>query len=432
MSQPFPSAPSRVHYAWYVVGITFVTLLVAAGIRSMPGVLIIPLEQEFGWSRATISFAVSVNLVLYGLMGPFAAALMDWMGIRRTMMLSLTLIAAGVVITPLMTEPWQLVLLWGVVVGGGTGMTALVLGATVVNRWFADRRGLVMGMLTASTATGQLVFLPLLAAIVQNQGWRPAVIGVAVVALLVVPVIGLIMRDRPAVIGVLPLGQKDADVTTAPTRPANPIKAALDGLRIGVRSKDFWLLFGTFFICGCSTNGLIGTHLIPACIDQGIPEVRAAGLLAMMGIFDLVGTTLSGWLSDRYDSRVLLFWYYGLRGLSLVFLPFSFDLSFYGLSLFAVFYGLDWIATVPPTVRLSADAFGRERAGIMFGWIFAGHQLGAAFASFGAGTLRTALDGYLEAFIIAGLLCLGAACMSLMIGNRAREPGRPVEVPAEA
>jgi sugar phosphate permease len=421
-------ARGRIHYGWYVAGITFVTLLVAAGIRSMPSILIVPVEQEFGWSRATISFAVAINLILYGLMGPFAAAFMDRLGVRTTIVISLVLVASGVALTPLMTAPWQLVLLWGVVVGTGTGMTALVLGATVVNRWFSEQRGLVMGMLTASTATGQLLFLPLLAMIVEELGWRTAVLGVACAALLIVPLVMLLMRERPRDVGLAPFGKTEMEAVP-PRSTANPFAVAIGALVEGSRSRDFWLLFGTFFICGLSTNGLIGTHLIAACFDAGIPEVRAAGLLAMMGIFDLIGTTLSGWLSDRYDNRYLLAWYYGLRGLSLLWLPFALDLSFFGLSLFAVFYGLDWIATVPPTVRLATNTFGKEKAPMMFGWIFTGHQLGAAVAAFGAGVLRTAMDGYLEAFLLAGLACLVAVAMSLMIG---RQPAAPARVVSEA
>jgi sugar phosphate permease len=309
-------------------------------------------------------------------------------------------------------------------------MTALALGATVVNRWFSTRRGLVMGVLTASTATGQLLFLPLMASIVERYGWRTAVFGIAAVALVVVPLVGLLMRNQPADVGRAPYGD-DGPVRPLARSTANPAGVALRALARGVRSGDFWLLAGGFFICGVSTNGLIGTHLIPACIDHGIPEVRAAGLLAVMGIFDLVGTTASGWLSDRFDSRYLLFWYYGLRGLSLIYLPYAFDLSFYGLPVFAVFYGLDWIATVPPTVRLTANAFGKENVGVVFGWIAAAHQLGAATAAFGAGAIRTATGNYLGAFIIAGGLCVLAALMSLAVGWR-RGGRRPATATASA
>ncbi|MBW4596706.1 MAG: MFS transporter [Brasilonema angustatum HA4187-MV1] len=410
-------ARRSLHYGWLVAGLTFIALLVAAGIRSAPGVLIVPLEQEFGWTRATISLAISINLVLYGLIGPFAATLMERIGISRTMVFALAFLAVGVGLTTLMSASWQLVLLWGIIVGSGTGIIALVLGAVVVNRWFSQQRGLVLGVLTASTATGQLVFLPILASLVEHFGWRVATLTLSGVALLVIPLIAIFMRDRPSQVGLRPFGDKSETAEVLQPR-ANSIASTLRLLWLGMRQRDFWLLFGSFFICGASTNGLIGTHLIPACVDHGIPEVKAAGLLAVMGLFDFVGTTLSGWLSDRWNNRYLLCWYYGLRGLSLIFLPFSFDLSFYGLSVFAVFYGLDWIATVPPTVRLTANVFGKENVGVMFGWIVAGHQLGAATAALGAGALRTWLGSYLQAFILSGVLCLIAAVLVLRIGQR--------------
>jgi sugar phosphate permease len=405
------------HYGWIVAGLTFFVLLATAGVRSSPGVLIVPLEREFGWSRATISFAVSVNLVLYGLIGPFAAALMERLGVRWTMLGSLAIVATGVALTTRMTEPWQLVMLWGVVVGAGTGMTAIVLGATVVNRWFTERRGLVLGVLTASTATGQLVFLPMLAAVVGRFGWRPAVLIVAGVAVMIVPLIACFMRDRPSDVGLRPFRAPEG-ADEPPRAIGNPFAAALEALSVGMRSRDFWLLAGSFFVCGASTSGLIGTHLIPACLDYGIPEVQGAGLLAMMGIFDLAGTTASGWLSDRQDNRTLLCWYYALRGLALIFLPFGLGVASWGLPIFAVVYGLDWIATVPPTVRLTADAFGKARAGIMFGWIVAAHQLGAAAAAFGAGAVRSWVGDYQRAFLTSGALCLITAAMVLQIGRR--------------
>jgi sugar phosphate permease len=421
--------PGKLHYAWIVAGVTFLTLLAAAGLRATPGVLIVPLETEFGWSRATISFAVGVNIFLYGLVGPFAAAVMDRFGLRRTMLGALICITTGVALTPLMTQSWQLTLLWGVVVGTGSGATALVLGATVVARWFAVRRGLVMGVLTASTATGQLIFLPLLAALAEHYGWRSVSLAVGGVAAALIPVVAFLMRDRPEEIDLAPYG------TAGDWRPVlaargNPAATALRALRDGLRSRDFWLLAGSFFICGASTNGLIGTHLIPACLDHGIPQVAGASLLAAMGVFDLIGTTASGWLSDRCSNRSLLAWYYGLRGLSLIYLPFAFDISFYGLSLFAIFYGLDWIATVPPTVRLATRAFGAERCPIMFGWIAAAHQLGAALVAFAAGALRVEFGAYLQAFLVSGALCLVAALMVLLIGRSREQPLAP-PVPAE-
>ncbi len=419
----------RIHPAWRVAAVTFLVLLVAAGVRSAPSVLMVPLEREFGWSRATISFAVGVNIFLYGFAGPFAAAVLERFGLRRTVGVALALLSLGVALTPLMTAPWQLVGLWGVMVGGASGVTALVLASTVASRWFSARRGLVMGVLTASTATGQLVFLPLFAQLVLGVGWRAvSVLLACVAAALILPVLGF-MRDRPSDLGIPPYGGAAVVPRVAPT--VNPAVRAVNALRTGVASRDFWLLSGSFFVCGASTNGLIGTHLIPACLDNGIVEVTAAGLLAAMGVFDMVGTTLSGWLSDRWDNRALLAWYYGLRGLSLLFLPFALAGDFIGqagLVVFAVFYGLDWIATVPPTVRLTAGCFGEENAPVMFAWIACMHQVGAAAAAWGAGVVRVAADSYVPAFLTAGGLCLVASVLVTFIG--ARPKVRPGAVPA--
>jgi predicted MFS family arabinose efflux permease len=330
-------------------------------------------------------------------------------------MAALAIIAVGVALTPLMQKSWQLVLLWGVVVGSGSGVTALVLGATVAARWFERQRGLVVGVLTASTATGQLVFLPLFASLLEAYGWRSVSLTIASVAALMIIPVALLMRDYPSDLN-LPL-YGGSRVVAPSTAAAKPFQRALAALREACGYRNFWLLSGSFFICGASTNGLIGTHLIPACLDHGIPEVAGASLLAAMGVFDFFGTTLSGWLSDRIDGRKLLAWYYGLRGLSLICLPFTFQYSFYGLSLFAVFYGLDWIATVPPTVRLAAETFGEQSVGIYFGWIAATHQLGAAFAAWTAGMLRSSTGDYLSAFISAGALCLAASIMVTFIGR---------------
>ncbi len=410
-----------VHYAWVVFAVTFVTLLGAAGFRSTPSILMVPLEQEFGWSRALVGFAVSVNLLLFGFSGPFAAALMLRFGVRRVVAFALATIATGALLTTQMQEPWQLILLWGVVVGLGTGCMATVLAATVASRWFVEKRGVVLGLLTAASATGQLVFLPALAWLATNEGWRMAAVLTASGALLgIIPVL-LFMRDWPADVGERPYGASADDPPQA--RPTgNPIVNAVAGFRRASSSRSFWRLSGTFFICGLSTNGLIGTHLIPAAMDHGIAEVAAAGLLATVGIFDVIGTTVSGWLTDRWDSRKLLFVYYGLRGLSLMLLPLAFGASQFGLILFIVFYGLDWVATVPPTVSLSADIFGREQGPIVYGWVFAAHQVGAAVAATGAGVIRGVTGDYLLAFLSAGLLCLVAAAMSLAIGRTGERP----------
>ena len=418
---------TKLHYAWIVTGVTFVTLLAAAGARAMPGVVLLSFGNEFQWSRAKVSSIVSINIFLYGLIGPFAAALYQRFGLRRTMLAAMALLGVGYGLSMWATHYWQFVMLWGLVVGAGSGMAATVLGAAVANRWFTERRGLVMGVLTASTATGQLIFLPSLATVVTTSGWRSAPIIVAIATVLVAPVIWIFMRDDPREVGLRPFGEDVAGLDEAGATKAgvsdpgynkgNPAKRAVSVLFEATRVRDFWLLAGSFFICGASTNGLIGTHLIAAAFDCGIPEVRAASLLAMMGLFDLVGTTASGWLSDRYNCRYLLFGYYGLRGLSLMFLPQALLGPAAGLGVFAVFYGLDWIATVPPTMRLTGEVFGREKASIVFGWVVASHQVGAAFAAYAAGVLRTELGSYAWAFIGAGALCVMAAVAVLPIAR---------------
>jgi MFS family permease len=422
-------ASRNVHYGWVVAAVTFLTMLVVAGAVGATGVLLLPLQREFGWETSEISGALAIRLLLFGLMGPFAAALINRFGVRKVTLSSLALITSGLALSLLMTQVWQLILLWGIVVGFGTGLTALVLGATIATRWFSTRRGLVIGLLTASSATGQLVFMPLLAAIAEQAGWRAALVLLCGLLLLVAAAVLALMRDRPSDLALLPFGENTDAVALPVAAPAGSIAfAALDALREAAKTRVFWILFATFFICGASTNGLIQPHLIPFCADYGVPEVKAAGLLAMMGVFDFIGTVGSGWLSDRFDNRWLLFWYYALRGLSLLYLPLS-DFTFYGLSLFAMFYGLDWIATVPPTVRLTAERFGRERANLVFGWVFAGHQLGAASAAFGAGLVRSELATYVPAFIVSGMLCLVGAALILAL-QRAGKDAAMSQAPA--
>ncbi|MCE6075127.1 MFS transporter [Agrobacterium vitis] len=413
-------ARRNIHYGWIVVAATFLTMLVTAGAMGAPGVLIKPLQDEFGWETSQISSALAVRLVLFGLMGPFSAAFMNYFGVRKVIFFAMILISSGFIGSLFMTKIWQLLLLWGVVVGLGTGLTAMVLAATVSARWFTRHRGLVVGMLSASSATGQLVFLPLMAQLTESYGWRMTVFFVCGMILLAALIVLAVMRDRPSDLNLPSFGEEQV-ITPLPqtggllTMLATPVSV----LREVSKTSTFWILFATFFICGLSTNGLIQTHFVTLCGDFGILPVAAASVLAVMGIFDFFGTIGSGWLSDRFDNRWLLFWYYGLRGLSLLFLPFS-DFSFYGLSIFAVFYGLDWIATVPPTVKIAADRFGREKAGIVFGWVFTGHQLGAATAAYGAGLSRTELQSYLPAFFIAGAFCLLASILAITLEKTGR------------
>ncbi len=417
-----------VHRAWWVAGITMAALVAAAGFRSSTGALLVPLEQEFGWSRATTSGAVSLNLILYGLTAPFAAALMERFGLRRVVAVSLTLVAVGSGLTLVMTSPWQLWLLWGFAVGVGTGSLALVFGAIVANRWFVKHRGVVIGAFSAASSTGQLVFLPLIAQLADGPGWRWASGLVAAFALALVPLVLLLLHDRPADCGSTPYGAPDGWTEPPVADPGRgAASVAIGTLRESARSRTFWILFVTFWICGWSTNGLIGTHFIPAAHDHGMPATTSAGLLALIGVFDIIGTVASGWLTDRVDSRYLLFGYYFFRGLSLLAVP-----ALLGphvqptLFVFIVFYGLDWVATVPPTVALCRQHFGIERSGVVFGWVFAAHMVGAGVAASFAGWIRTAQGDYLLAWFTAGVLCLGAAALCLLIPPHGAADSEPV------
>jgi MFS family permease len=405
--------PFGQRYAFVVVAVIFLALLIAAGLRSAPGVLMLPLEEAFGWRRDVISLAAAIGIFLYGLAGPFAASLMDRVGLRRTLLGAIALMSAATGASLFMTEPWQLIATWGVFSGVGSGAVASVLGATIVNRWFKTNRGLMMGLMSASSATGMLVFLPLLAALAQSGGWQPVVIAVSLATAALLPLIYFLVPERPASIGQTRYGADKDEMADAPAQ-GNFFMTTLATLRRAAGTRVFWYLFATFFVCGFTTNGLVGTHLIAYCGDMGIPEVNAAGLLALMGVFDLIGTTFSGWLTDRFDPRKLLGVYYGVRGLSLIYLPFS-GFSGTSLTIFAILYGLDWIATVPPTLRLSNEAFGDRSGPLVFGWIVAGHQVGAATAAFFGGALREMQGDYVLAFQIAGMTAIAAAALSLMI-----------------
>ena len=403
-----------IHFSWIVMTIAFLTMLTSSAALGLPGAFLQPLSKEFGWTTEQISSAMALRFMLYGLIGPFAAVLMERYGLRRIVCSALVLIATGLVLATRMTALWQLLVLWGIVLGVGSGLTALVLGATVANRWFEQRRGLVMGLLTASSATGQLIFLPIAASLIEHHGWRMAVIPVFTSCLVVAGLAFCLLRDRPKELGLRPFGADPQHVEPAAAawRPsfAEPIRT----LFMASRSGTFWVLFGTFFVSGLSTSGLIQTHFITLCGDYGLGPVPAASVLATIGACDFIGTIASGWLSDRYDVRKLLFWYYGLRGLSLLWLPHS-TFTVVGLSLFAVFYGLDWVATVPPTVRLTSAAFDKQRAPMIFGWIFAGHQLGGAVAAYGAGLTRTVMQSYSPALYAAGITCIVAAVAIFLV-----------------
>jgi MFS family permease len=420
LSAPKTVPARRIHPAWWVAGVTFLALLASAGFRAVPGVLIDPLRAEFGWSVSTISTAVAVNLALYGLTAPFAAALMERFGMRRVAVAALLVVAAGSGLTLVMTSAWQLVLLWGVLVGLGTGSISFALVATVTGRWFVARRGLVSGVLTAGGATGQLVFLPMVATVAGSAGWRTASAGVTAAALAVVPLVAWLLRDRPRDVGAVPYGGTAADdVDPARTGAA---RLALRGLRTAVRTGPFWLLVGGMAICGATTMGLIQPHFIPAAHEHGLPVTTAAGLLALVGFFDIVGTVASGWLTDRFDPRYLLLAYYVLRGASLALLPVLLGPAVHvSMVAFIVFYGLDWVATIPPTMALCREIFGAA-APVVFGWVFAAHQVGAAVMALAAGVVRDVSGSYDAAWYAGGVLGLVAGGLSLLV-RRPRPAG---------
>ena len=406
-----------IHPAWFAAGVTFLTLVTAAGFRSASSVLIIPLEDAFGWGREQISLAIAINVLVYGLVAPFAAALMERFGIRKVVMSALTSVSIGSALTTFMSAPWQLIALWGFVIGISTGSLALVFAATVANRWFVEKRGIVIGVLTASSATGQLIFLPGLSYLAEMNGWKSVSSTIALVSIALVPIIWIFLKERPSDAGVLPYGAPEN--WSAPAR--NSMSAgslAIDTLKQASKKKDFWYLVGSFFVCGLSTSGLIGTHFIPAAHDHGMGTTTAASLLALVGVFDLVGTIASGWLTDRYDPRKLLFFYYGLRGLSLFLLPSILFASVHPSTLvFVIFYGLDWVATVPPTIMLCRTILGPERATVIYGWVFAAHQIGGSIAAFGAAVLRVQFGNYAVAFYISGLMCLITSYYVLQIAK---------------
>ncbi|UKA65774.1 MFS transporter [Arthrobacter sp. FW306-05-C] len=444
-SAALPSPPRkrrRLHPAWIVAAVAFLALVGAAGFRAAPGVLMVPLQQEFGWSTTVLSAAVSINLVLFGLTAPFAAALMERFGVRAVTATALVLIGMGSALTVLVNQSWQILLTWGLLIGLGTGSMALVFAATVANTWFTRSRGLVIGILTAGSAAGQLVFLPFIAMLAQDPGWRQASLLIAAGALAVVPLVLKFLKNSPAEAGVLPYGEEPAGVAAQPPetatvpggRPrANAAVRALRVLRRASKVRTFWALAAGFAICGATTNGLIGTHFIPSAHDHGMPETTAAGLLAVVGIFDIIGTIASGWLTDRFNPRILLAVYYQFRGIGLLVLPLLLNAEVQpSMIVFVVIYGLDWVATVPPTAAICRETFGADGS-VMFGWVFAAHQLGAAAAAIVAGALRDATGHYTYAWLGAAAMCTIAAVISATIRRHkgSQEPTAAAE-PAAA
>lgn len=408
----------KIHYAWIILIVTFLSVIIAAVTNTMSGVMMIPFEKEFGWSRASISGAFAICITLVGFSGPFIAGLYQKFSVRKVLLVGMGTLLTAILLTTIMSQIWHLFIIWGIIIGLSAGTFLTVLNAYVATTWFEKKRGLALGLLTSSSAAGQLVFLPLMAYIVENYSWRNAVLTIFSFGVFIYVLLWIFMKNDPSDVGILPLGAEKSNKKQA--NNVNPVKAAFDGLKLGAKSKVFWLLAGSFFVCGFSTSGLIGTHFISLCIDYGYKEVTAASILAFMGIFNIIGTTLSGYISDRFDNRWLLFWYYGLRGLSLLILPFALSTnSIIYLSAFAIFYGMDWIATVPPTIKLATDHFGKEKVGVIYGWIYTAHQLGAGAAAYGGGLVYSWLNAYQSIFIAAGIFCLVATLFVLNIKKRA-------------
>lgn len=405
-------------YGWVVVAVTAIVVLITAGVRSSPGAFILTMADEPGWSTASVSFAAAAGLVVFGLAGPLSAWLIGRIGVRRVVLVSLATTALSLVAASVVTEIWQLALTFGVLSGLGTGLVASVLAPTVATRWFVRRRGLVIGILGASSSAGQLIFFPLLTGLAVLANWRLAAIVLAVLSLVILVPVLVWLRSDPAEVGLRPLGVTDGEIvaTSPPDRGV---------MRRAVRTSDFWFLAGTFFVCGATSNGIVGQHFIPHAVDHGFTAVAASSALALMGVFNFVGTVASGWLTDRWDPRRLLLAYYGFRGISLLFVPFIHDTV--SIVAFAVLFGLDYIATVPPTVALVADRFGRHNVGAVYSWVFAAHMIGAAIAAWAAGIVRDSVGDYAAAFIAAGSIAILAGFASLGI----RRPSPPA-VPGRA
>lgn len=423
-STPRPG-PALFHRAWLIALIACLTIVAAAAFAAMPGLLVSPLHAEYQWSRGSIGVAASVNMIVYGLIAPFAAALMDRFGIRRIALVALLTILAGAGLTTVMTAAWQLTLYWGLLIGAGTGSLAMTFAATIANNWFVERRGLVIGALTGASAFGQLVFLPALAWIIDHQGWRPAIATLALTAGVIVILVALVLRDHPADVGQRPYGS--AVFVEKQRMDQGAARRTLGVLYTSVRSRQFWLLAGTFAVCGATTNGIMWTHFVPAAQDHGMAVTVAAALVSLIGVFSLVGTILSGWLTDRFDPRRLLVAYYVGRGLLLASLPALFGPDAgAAIVAFVVVFGLLDVATVPPTILLCRRVFGVDGA-IVFGWVNAIHQVGAgAMAVFG-GFTRDATGGYGPVWLLAAALCGIAAVLAFQIARTA-EPGRAVPV----
>src|SRR3984957_7508940 len=384
-------APRGIHYGWVMVALTLCFVICSSAVMSIPGILLVPLSKESGWSIGELSGPLGLRMALFGIIAPFAGALMLRYGPRNVVSASAALLILGIVLAMTTRTKWQLWLSFGTILGIAPGLTALALTTTIATRWFTERRGLVLGLMGAGTATGQLIFLTPAAWLTEHYGWRMSLAPSAVMVGLVAIAFYLFPTDRPSDVELPPYGE-DVVLANPPVPHGNAFALSLAALRTASSSIVFWVMAFTFFVCGVSSFGLM-PHFVTLCGDFGIVPLIATSLLALIGICDMVGTIGSGWLSDRFDNRWLLGIYYGFRGLSLIWFPFC-GFSIFGLTIFPVFYGPGFIATIPPTVRLTAREFGREQAPLVFGWIFAAHQLGAGVMAVAVGQTRDVLSSY--------------------------------------
>ena len=420
----------RFFYGWVVVATTFTASLMAAGIRAAPQTFVRPLEADFGWSRGAINAAISINLVLYGAIGPFAGRFQDRRGPRLVMLVALVLLAVGAGATAFINELWQFLLVWGLIVGTGAGGISSVLAASVAHRWFVRHRGVVLGLLNAAGSTGQLIFIPVVLGMIVAWGWRTAAMtlsGVAVVAFLLVL---WLMRNDPAEVGDEALGESEAAAAAA-AKPGGVAPVTTTAVRDAIRTRTFWLLAGGYAICGGTSNGLIGANMIPHALDIGITPQVASLTVGIMAGLNFVGTMGAGWLCDRMDPRKVLAWIYGLRAVSLFILPSVTGPA--GMFVFAVIYGLDWFATVPPVVAIAGNTFGKNSVGSIYGWIFLSHQIGGFAMANGGGLLYDYVGNYEMAFFAGGWMGLMAAAFGLSIRkNRTIPPLGPSPAGAAA
>ncbi|HKZ05990.1 MAG TPA: MFS transporter [Methylomirabilota bacterium] len=405
------ASPPRLHYAWVVLAAVVLIMLTASGLRAVFGTFIKPLETEFGWDRASLSGAAALSLLLLGAIGPFVGWLADRWGPKRVMVLFLAVLGLGSILSSRITSLWELYLTAGVLMAIGAGGMGMSTAATIAARWFEARRGLVLGMLGAGMSAGQLVVIPLAVWLTLHYGWRQSFLWLGIsVFLTAIPITVLLVRDSPAQMGVAAYGARTHAGAAGHQAAAAERRVALGE---AMTHPAFWLLAATFFVCGYTSNGLVLTHLVPHAAEHGFSEMHAAQALGVMGAMNIVGTILSGWICDRFGRKGPLAVYYGVRGLSLLFLLYVWNVP--SLHIFAAVFGLNYISTVPPTTTLTANIFGRYSVGMLSGWIYFSHQVGSALGAAAGGWIFDLTGSYSWAFVSAAILAFIASGMALAI-----------------